>query len=448
MNNSMAETVITRFPPSPTGSLHIGNIRSLLFNYLFTRKHGGTIVMRFEDTDKERSNKMHEAIALETLTALGLDFDRGPFRQSERTEKYVAALTTLIEKDVAYTAEESEGEPGKHVIRFRNPNRNVTFHDIIRGDITIDTTDFGDFVIARSETNPIYHLSVVVDDIDMGVTHVIRGEDHITSTPRQILLIEALGGSIPTYAHLPLIIGSDKKKLGKRHGAVTYQEFRDLGYIPIAIINYLALLGWNPGDDREFFTKDELIQEFSLERVNNSPATFSYEKLDSINRHHILQMPENDYLRELEHFLKEHAEGETLVAHPRFKDLVHFVIRERIDKFSDVVTLFAAGEFDWLLHTPKIQVDTLMWKETTPETTRKHLQHAHETLSKNADWSSIEALKESLWEYAERNGKGEVLWPMRFALTGRDRSPDPFTVAFILGKDESLERLKKAEELI
>ncbi|MAZ67663.1 glutamate--tRNA ligase [bacterium] len=443
----MTEKVITRFPPSPTGSLHIGNIRSLLFNYLYTRKHGGNIVMRFEDTDKERSDKVHEAVALETLEALGLDFDRGPFRQSERTEKYVSALNTLIEKDLAFVAEESEGEPGKHVIRFRNPNKTITFHDIIRGDITIDTTGFGDFVIARSEDSPVYHLSVVVDDIEMGVTHVIRGEDHITSTPRQILLIEALGGTVPTYAHLPLIVGSDKKKLGKRHGAVTYQEFRDLGYVPSAIVNYLALLGWNPGDDREFFTKDELIKEFSLERVNNSPASFSYKKLDSINRHHILQMPEDEYLGEVKKFLCANAEGEKLCAFVNFEDLVKLVIRERINKFSEVTSMFAAGEFDWLLHAPEPEVDKLLWKDTSPENTRKHLGHVIDSLDKVSNWT-VDDIKEAIWPYAERNGRGEVLWPMRFALTGQEKSPDPFTVAFLLGKEEALTRLQKAEQLL
>ena len=213
--------IIVRFPPSPTGKLHIGNIRSLLFNYLFARQNQGSIVMRFEDTDRERSKKEYEDFALETLEELGLDFDRGPFRQSDRNEFYVDAINTLLEKGVAYEAEESKDGSGDRVIRIKNPNKKIKFKDLIRGEIEIDTTDFGDFVIARSKTNPLYHLTVVVDDIDMGVTHVIRGEDHITSTPRQIILIEALGGIIPQYAHLPLIIGEDKKKLGKRHGAVT-----------------------------------------------------------------------------------------------------------------------------------------------------------------------------------------------------------------------------------
>ena len=443
----MANTIITRFPPSPTGNLHIGNIRTLLFNYLFTRQQGGEIVMRFEDTDTQRSSKEFEVIALETLTALGLEYDHGPFRQSERTDRYVAALRQLIEKDVAYVAEESEGEPGKHIIRFRNPNKKITFTDVIRGEISIDTTDFGDFVIARSETNPLYHLSVVVDDIEMGITHVIRGEDHITSTPRQMLLIEALGGTVPIYAHLPLIIGPDKKKLGKRHGAVTYQEFKELGYIPAGIINYLALLGWHPSDDKEFFTKEELVNAFSLERVNNSPAMFSYEKLDSINKHHLLQLPRDEYLAHLRQFLQQHSFGAWLLDHPKFELLVDTVLRERIEKFSDVLVMIETGELDWLHQLETLDATELVWKDTPVEKVRGHLDHAVALLSESSKWSA-ETLKERIWAYAEEQGRGEVLWPIRFALTGQKKSPDPFTVAALLGKEETINRLHNAVTLL
>lgn len=221
MNTENKEKIIVRYPPSPTGNLHIGNTRSLLFNYLHAKKNDGEIVMRFEDTDRERSKREFEDVALKTFAELGMGYDRGPFRQSDRTEFYIDAIETLMKNGDAFEGEESQDGSGDKVIRFKNPNKKVTFADTVRGEITIDTTDFGDFVIARSKTNPLYHLTVVVDDIDMGITDVIRGEDHITSTPRQILLIEALGGLVPRYAHLPLIVGDDKKKLGKRHGATT-----------------------------------------------------------------------------------------------------------------------------------------------------------------------------------------------------------------------------------
>ena len=438
----MNSRIITRFPPSPTGSLHIGNIRTLLFNYLYARKHSGEVVMRFEDTDTARSSKEHEQFALEALSELGLDFDSGPFRQSERTELYTKALETLIENGNAYVAEESEGEAGENVIRFKNPNKDITFADLIRGDITINTTDFGDFVIARSRTNPIYHLSVVVDDMDMQVTHVIRGEDHMTSTPRQILLIEALGGSVPQYAHLPLIIGPDKKKLGKRHGAVTYQEFKDLGYLPSAILNYLALLGWNPGDDREYFTLKELIQEFTLERVNNSPALFSYEKLDAINKLHLASLPAAEFESKVTEAL---ADFPSIVNHEKFSDFVALVVRERTAKFSDVHTQAETGEYAWLTEAPTLNADKISWKETSIDVAKEHLTHSIEVLEgiEEVSWESG-AIKEALWPYAEEHGKGDVLWPLRYSLTGKEKSPDPFTVASLLGKTETLSRIKKA----
>jgi glutamyl-tRNA synthetase len=241
--NIKTEKIIVRYPPSPSGNLHIGNIRSLLFNYLYMKKAKGDAVMRFEDTDRERSKKEFEDTQLETLSDLGIEYNKGPFKQSDRTEFYSDAIEKLINNNNAFEGEESQDGSGDKVIRFKNPNKKVTFTDTIRGEVTIDTTDFGDFVIARSKTNPLYHLTVVVDDIDMGITDVIRGEDHITSTPRQILLIEALGGMIPRYAHLPLIVGDDKKKLGKRHGATTWQEFKKQGYLSEGVVNYLALLG-------------------------------------------------------------------------------------------------------------------------------------------------------------------------------------------------------------
>ena len=432
--------VITRYPPSPTGSLHIGNIRTLLFNFLYTRKHNGEIVMRFEDTDKERSSQEHEVVALETLEALGLTYDRGPFRQSERTDAYIAAIEKLIADDKAYVAEESQDEEGEHVIRFRNPNTDITFTDIIRGDITINTSDFGDFVIARSRTSPIYHLTVVVDDIEMGITHVIRGEDHVTSTPRQMLLIEALGGSVPTYAHLPLIIGSDKKKLGKRHGAVTYQEFEALGYLPEAITNYLALLGWNPGDDREFFTLEELIDAFSLSRVNNSPAMFSYEKLDSINKMHIEKLDDETYTTRIAPFCSE-----VLRTHDMFEPFVIHVLRERVEKFSDARDMEQNGEYDWFLHTPILETSKIAWKHSSSEEAKMHLSQIKEILASCAEneWRP-EHIKDLFWPYAEEHGKGDVLWPLRYSITGKDRSPDPITVLYLIGQNEALDRITRA----
>ncbi len=441
--------VITRFPPSPTGNLHIGNIRTLLFNYLYTRHHQGKIVMRFEDTDTQRSSTQHEAVALETLAALGLEYDDGPYRQSQRTERYVRVLNDLIEKDLAYVAEASEEMPGEHVIRFRNPNQKITFTDLVRGEITIDTTDFGDFVIARSRNNPVYHLSVVVDDVDMHVTHIIRGEDHITSTPRQILLIDAIGGKRPYYAHLPLIVGSDRKKLGKRHGATTYQEFVDLGVLPEALINYLALLGWNPGDDREIFSKEELIKEFTLERVNNSPATFSYEKLASINKHYLQKLPMETYVQKARNVIN----SEELLAHPRLDEAIELVLHERVSLLSEIPQLIEQGELRWLITESPPRSEDLHYKDAPTAAIVAHLENLLAILSGASVQWSVDSLRELIWSYIHGAGEhssivGQTLSPLRVALTGAKQSPDPFTVAYLIGREATLARLRYALEVL
>jgi len=456
------DKVVVRYPPSPTGNLHIGNIRTMLFNYLFAKQaevSGGNseIYMRFEDTDRERSKKEYEDVALDTLKALGLTFDHGPYRQSERGEIYSKAINQLIDQGDAYAGEETKDGSG-NVIRFKNPNKEITFTDAIRGEITIDTTDFGDFVIARSATNPLYHLTVVVDDIDMEVTHVIRGEDHITSTPRQILLIEALGGNAPNYAHLPLIVGEDKKKLGKRHGAVTYQEFKELGYLPEAIINYLALLGWSAGDDREFYTMPELVENFTLGGVSKSPAMFSYEKLNSVNRHYLHQIATEKFEEEVLSYITPGVTDfldSTDTSDEVKKIIIHTIIKERIDKWGDVATV-CESELGWLAGVEEIDLEKVIWKKSTKEDTKKHLNLVIESLSKvsDEDWAKStntksndknenNAIKMAIWDYASKVGRGDVLWPMRYSLTGQERSPDPFTVAFVLGKEETLARLEK-----
>ncbi len=440
--NENNEKVIVRFPPSPTGKMHVGNIRTFLFNYLFAKKQNGEIVMRFEDTDRERSEKEHEESILYVLKKLGLDFSQGPFWQSKRTDNYMKAIETLISKDLAYEAEESEDGSGEKVIRFKNPNKEVTYNDIIRGEITIDTTDFGDFVIARSKTNPLYHLTVAVDDMDMDITHVIRGEDHITSTPRQILIIKGLGGKIPIYAHIPFIIGDDKKKLGKRHGATSYEEFEKMGYLPEAIINYLALLGWNigGGSEQEFFTMEDLIQSFSLERVNNSPAMFSYQKLNDLNKQHIAKMSDEDFKEKVLEFLSEDFKNKD----SEMLGKILPIIKERIEKFEDVSEMEREGELDLYFSQPEYETEKLNWKdETDLQKTKAHLVKLAEFLGEIEDFSA-EKVKETVWDYAGEQGRGFVLWPMRYALSGRDKSPDPFVLCDTLGKEESLKRLNYA----
>ncbi|MDO8590761.1 MAG: glutamate--tRNA ligase family protein, partial [bacterium] len=244
--NSKNKKVVTRFPPSPTGFLHIGGARTALFNYLFAKKNHGGILLRLEDTDVTRYKKEFEDSIVQGLEWLGITFDNSkPFKQSERVQLYRLHLKTLVKSGAAYLSKETEGERSE-VIRFKNPNKKITFHDLVRGEVSFNTSDLGDFVIAKSLEEPLYHLAVVIDDMEMGITHVIRGEDHISNTPRQILIQEALGFKRPEYAHIPLILASDKSKLSKRHGATSVENYREMGYLPEAIVNYLALLGWNP----------------------------------------------------------------------------------------------------------------------------------------------------------------------------------------------------------
>ncbi len=283
----MSQKIITRFAPSPTGPMHIGNVRTALFNYLYAKQNGGDFLVRVEDTDRTRSKKEYEASMFESLEWLGLKRSGELWHQSERTGIYKKYLERLMGEGKAYLSQESEGE-NKEVVRFKNPNKLVTFEDLVRGTVEFNTTELGDFIIAKNLEEPLYHLAVVIDDFESGITHVIRGEDHISNTPRQILLQEAIGATRPLYAHLPLILASDRSKLSKRkHGeSVSLDYYRNKGYSPMAIINYLALLGWNPGTNQEIFTLDELIKIFDFSRVHKGGAIFDEKKLAWVNRKH------------------------------------------------------------------------------------------------------------------------------------------------------------------
>ena len=438
----MNKEITVRYPPSPTGEIHIGNIRTLLFNYLFARQNGGKAVLRFEDTDTERSDRSFEQYTIEALDILAITYDDGPYRQSERTERYEEALGQMIDSGHAYVAEETENGEG-NVVRFKNPNKQITFNDTIRGEITIDTTDFGDFVIARSLENPLYHLTVVVDDIDMGISHVIRGEDHITSTPRQILLFEALGAVLPVFAHLPMIVGADKKKLSKRHGAVTVQSFIEQGYLPQGIVNYLALLGWHPSDEREAFSMQDLIQEFDLERVGKNPAMFDYKKLDDINRHWVLQLSDDEYERNVSAFLSEEMRVRMNAEPVKARLIRDLILRERIAKFSDVQTLEQEGELVYLFERPKINWDLINFKDTDHAIIKENVTSVIQKLRAMTEWELV-GIKDAIfdWSGTVEGGRGAVLHPMRTALSGAKRSPDPFSLATILGKGETIARLE------
>lgn len=282
MTNNTATKVITRFPPSPTGLLHVGSLRTMLFNYYFTKQNNGEMRFRLEDTNREKWKQEYEDNIVESMDFfLGVKVERPLIRQSERSEVYKKYLLKMIEGGVAYISKEEPKEEGERseVIRFKNPNRKFKFNDLILGDIENDTTDLGDFIIAKDLDHALYHMTVVVDDYEMDITHVIRGQDHITNTPRQILIQEAIGAPRPLYAHIPLILAPDKTKLSKRHGATSVSEYLDQGYLPEALINFLSFIGWGPGDEREILSLDELIKEFRLEKVHKNGAVFDVQKL-------------------------------------------------------------------------------------------------------------------------------------------------------------------------
>ncbi|MCC7500367.1 glutamate--tRNA ligase [Candidatus Nomurabacteria bacterium] len=430
-------TVITRFPPSPTGHLHIGSVRTALFNYLYAAKNGGTMVLRFEDTDKERSKPEFEEDILAGLNWLSIPYTLADNpRQSERGALYQPHIARLIESGHAYEAEEGKDGSGKKVVRFKNPNTTLVFTDEIRGEVSFDTTDLGDFVIAKNVDEPLYHLAVVIDDHEMGVTHVIRGEDHISNTPRQILILEALGFTRPSYAHIPLILAPDRSKLSKRHGAVSVNEYQSQGIIAEALINYLALLGWNPGGEQEIYTLSELENLFTLERVHKGGAIFDMEKLVWFNHEHLKRLSDEEFAKRLKHF--RHSDTD-----PRLIPL----IKERAKTLTEAEALIE--EYDFLnpvSHT--VELLTQNGKIAAADAST-HLHALQELLGGVADDDfTPERVKEALWPYAEAQGRGAVLWPLRTTLSGREKSPDPFTLAALLGKKTVLERIEAAQKVL
>lgn len=446
-----------RFAPSPTGVVHLGTVRTALFNFLFAKKNNGKYILRIEDTDRERSKKEFENNILESLSWFGFNFDE-LYYQSERTNIYKNYLQQLVSQGLAYVSQEDisneqKSEDGlekrKEVIRFRNPHKTVVFKDEIRGDIQFDTSDLGDFVIAKSFEEPIYHFSVVVDDHEMGVTHVIRGEDHISNTPRQILIQEAIGAQTPVYIHLPLILGKDHSKLSKRHGALSILEYRNAGYLPAAIVNYLAFLGWSSGDDQEVFTLAQLIERFDVKGLQKSAAIFNGEKIDWFNRKHIALISDDDLERFLLPFLPLEVQEKHMLL---LKRLLPF-IRERISKFSDIRDKYS-DEWQYFFEYPKYSIDNLICPLNSQKKesadimqTKTHLSFIFDKLSSvKDDEFNAEKIRSLIWDYATENGRGVVLWPMRFALSGKDKSLDPFNLAAILGKEEALKRISMAIE--
>jgi len=503
----MVETnkkIKVRIPPSPTGYMHIGTARTALFNYIFARQNNGQIVLRLEDTDKERSKPEYAQDIIDGLSWLGVGWDEGPFFQSQRNDIYAKYLQRLIEENKAYycfcSQEElearrqyqmSQGEPPiysgkcaelskketenlikkgqKAVIRFRAPAKKISFDDAIRGKIEFDSALIGDFVIAKDFVTPLYNFTVVVDDFEMGVTHILRGEDLLPNTPKQILLQEALGFSRVNYAHLPLLLGSDRAKLSKRHDAIPVNEYRRQGYLPEALVNFIAFLGWNPGTDKEIYSMDELLRDFSLDKIQKGGAVFNPARLDYLNGLYIRQKPINELIRLcLPYFIEagfineEKEQGVTTYKNRQtgervdfgFLQKIIFYQQPRLKKLSEIVELskyFFAAQLVY-------EKDLLKWKDTSFKETKLALDELLNLLSKMDDreWSR-EALEQAvLPRVAEFNAtigkpekdRGYLLWPLRVSLCGQKMSIGPFEMAEILGKKITLERIANARELI
>lgn len=442
----MNSPIVTRFAPSPTGHMHTGSYRTAFFSYLYAKRHGGKFILRIEDTDKERSKQEYTDEIFKVFETIGISYDE-KYIQSENLPRHKELLLAMIENGTAYISKE-EAKDGsgtiKDIVRFKNPNKVVVFEDMIRGPISTDTTDLGDFVIAKNIEEPLFHLAVVVDDHDEGVTHIIRAEEHIANTPRQILIHEALGFPIPQYAHLPLVLAPDKTKMSKRKGAVPVVDYLAKGYLPGALLNAICLCGWNPGTEQELFSREELETVFDLDKVQKAGAIFNEEKLNWFNREYIKKMAPTEQLVMVKKFIPE-----SIVLSDAMLEKLLPTITERINCFADVATMASEGEFDYYISAPLVDTSKVTWKEDSLEHAKTHLLKVIELtqMISDTDWNK-ETVKASVWEYAESVGRGNVLWPFRFTLSGRDKSPDPFTLAEILGKMETIARLSALCEKI
>jgi len=434
----MERKVVTRFAPSPTGYLHLGAYRTAIFSYLYAKKHNGSFVLRIEDTDRKRSTKEYEKNIIESLKWLGLSYDRF-YRQSEHIETHKKYLEKMIKEGNAYLSQE-EAKDGsgkmKEVVRFKNPNIDVSFEDEIKGKVIMNTKDLGDFVIAKKLNEPLFHLAVVVDDFEAGITHVIRGEDHTSNVPRQILIQRAIGAPTPVYAHLPLVLGPDKLKLSKRRGAQPIDYYKEMGFLPDAILNGVAFIGWNPGTDQEIFTHDELVKAFDFSKVQKSPAIFNEEKLEWFNKEHIKKLSAAELKNKIFECLPNNLKIEKIIP----------IITERISKWNDVKDMVARGELNFFYKQPEYEKKKLIYKNSSLEKTVSNLEETIMALEKlNEKDFTKENIKNILMKIAEKlENRGELLHPVRYALSGLDKSPDPFVIAEILGKNETLSRLQKA----
>ena len=409
-----------RFAPSPTGVLHIGGARTALYNWLLARGSGGTFVIRIEDTDRERSTPENVEQILDALRWLELDWDEGPHSQAERRPRHEEEIARLVTEGHAY---EDEG-----AVRLRTPAEGETVvEDVIRGTVTFPNDAIDDFVIARSDGSPLYNLAVAVDDQDMGITHVVRGEDHLSNTPRQVMILRALGHEPPVYAHVPLLHGPDGKKLSKRHGAASVQELREAGYLPEAVRNYVALLGWGFDESTTFFSTEELIEAFSLERVSKNPAVFDEQKLRWMNGRYMRELDPEELRRRLEaHIGREVPPAAVEIS------------QEKLQTLSDFWPLAA------FLVEPQ-PTDEKAWEKVMRDGALERLARARDVLARTQPFS-VEEIEMALRGLVDELGvkPKEIFQPVRVAIAGSTISPGIFESLAALGREESLTRIDAA----
>ncbi|MCX7805214.1 MAG: glutamate--tRNA ligase [Planctomycetota bacterium] len=432
----MADVVRVRFAPSPTGDIHIGNLRAAIHNFLFARHEGGKFLLRIEDTDKERNTPQAIASLLDYMAWMGLDFDEPPVYQSKSLAMHQEAAERLLKSGHAYRS--TKGAEGKGEAVVFRLNFDVSYTDIVKGPLTKSAADLKDFVILRSDGTPTFHLANVVDDIAMGITHVIRGDDHVENTFKHVPLFRALGAEPPKYAHLPQIVNDKGKPLSKRDGDVNVGEFRAKGYLPDALFNALALCGWSPGDDREMMTREEMIAAFSLERVRPSPARFDYRKLEWFNSQYIARMPAGK--------LRELLEGELAAAgldtsgrDARWWDALLDPVRPRLKTLKDFVPLVRT-----FFEPPETYDPKDVRKHLDEGNGRRVLEGLAAVFGAVADWTAQSA-GTALQKYAEEKGLkfGDAAQPLRVALNGRAVSLPMDVTLFLMGKDEVLARIRR-----
>jgi glutamyl-tRNA synthetase len=460
-------SIRTRFAPSPTGYLHVGGARTALFSWLYARKHGGKFILRIEDTDLERSSQESVNAILEGMTWLGLEYDEGPFYQTHRFDRYKEVIQQLLDQGDAYycycsrealealreqqmTNKEKPRYNGKcrpgvdgdgeRVVRFKNPEQGeVVIDDLVKGRIVVANKELDDLIIARSDGTPTYNLTVVVDDMDMGVTHVIRGDDHVNNTPRQINILKALGAQLPVYAHVPMILGSDGARLSKRHGAVSVMQYRNDGYLPEALLNYLVRLGWSHGD-QELFSIDEMIQFFELEKVNVSASTFNTEKLLWLNHQYMM----NSDPGHVAHHLSWHL-GE-LGIDPSTGPSPVEVVKAQRERCKTLVEMAAESLY---FYRDFAEYDEKAVKKNFKPGVDEVLQYLWNQFNVVDAWEA-ESLHQVVLDSAEQLqlGLGKVAQPLRVAVCGSGVSPAIDVTLALLGKQKTLDRINRAVQFI